>query len=115
MHSAPIISQKPTTLYEKKEMSISKVHSVDAGLSDPDLDLLLDVPPLRSNKSMSTTADSSDMQEQEHLQHHKSRDFRGGKRCEWQKKGGESEPKGEVVIDAKPAGVVAPAAMAEME
>ena len=113
----PIIS-KPNTLYEKADSSIAKVHSM-GNASDPDLDLLLDDPPLRSSKSASTEADSKDLdlQDQQQLHHHPKNKggFKGGNsyRC-----GGmrveESMPTGEVVINAKPAGVIAAAARAEM-
>lgn len=113
----PIIS---TTIYEKEDIDICKVRSMDEGLPDPDLDLLqIDDPPLRSSKSMSTEADSNDLtlQEQQQQMHQGlGKGFRGNKggyyRCDDAKYRNESEPKGEVVINAKPAGVIAAAARA---
>ena len=105
---------KSTIIYEKED-DIAKVHSMDESHPDPDLDLL--EPPLRANKSLSTAADSNDLdlQDQQHLPHKQHKVFKDSYYCEGGKLNGEeSMPEGEVVINAKPAGVVAPAARAEM-
>ena len=107
---------KSTIIYEKEDDSIAKVHSMDESIQDPKLDLL-DEPPLRANKSLSTAADSNDLdlQDQQQLHHKQPKVFKDSYYCEGGKfKGEESKPMGEVVINAKPAGVVAPAAKAEM-
>ena len=111
----PIIS-KPTTLYEKHD-SETKFNSMD-NASDPDLDLLLDDPPLRSVKSESTEADSKDLELIDHQQlHHGKQGFKGGKntkRCCGEMPVVEPMPAGEVVINAELAGATATAATAEM-
>ena len=105
---------KPEIIYEASESSMMKVKSVNEGIPDPDRDDLLDNPPLRSNKSMSTEAESNDLQEQQLQQsskhHHKSKGFKGG--CGNNRCGGEN--KGKVIIEAKPAPIVPPLARAEM-
>ena len=105
---------KPEIYYEASESSMIKVKSVNEGIPDPDRDNLLDNPPLRSNKSMSTEAESNDLQEQQWQQsskhHQKSKGFKGG--CGGKRSGGEE--RGKVIIEAKPAAVVPPLARAEM-
>ena len=90
--------------------SITKVASVDDVDCDPDRELLLEEPPLKSNKSMSTAADSSDLQaEQQQHKHHHNKGFRGGNM-----RYNEGRTGGKVIIDAKPAGAAAPVAPAQM-
>ena len=106
--------EKPEIIYEASESSMIKVKSVNESIPDPDRDDLLDAPLLRSNKSMSTEAESNDLQEQQWQQsskhHHKSKGFKGG--CGNNRCGGEDM--GRVVISAKPAPVAPPLARAEM-
>jgi len=113
INSEKIYCQKPEIIYEAESSSICKVNSMDQ--ADPDRDDLLEMPPLRSNKSMSTAASSDlqDQQQQQSSKHHKSKGFKGscgGKRGN-ERRG--EEPKGKVVIAAKPAPVVAALAAAE--
>jgi len=105
--SHQIISKKPIVTY--LDSSIAKVRSVGEDC-DPDLDLLLCEPPLKSTKSASTAA-SSDLQEQQQSKkHHMHKGFKGNN-MRW---GTEKEEKGKVIINAVPAGVITPAAPAKM-
>ena len=92
------------------------MNSADESIPDPDL--LLQDMSLKSNKSMSTAADSNDLMEQDQQQQYqgkRSRGFKGSKRCGGGFKRMEpEEPKEKVVISVKPAGIVAPVANAEM-
>lgn len=84
---------------------MTKVNSVDFAIPD-DLDhLLLDAPPLKSNKSMNSTSEGSEMH------HELQRDIRvglGGRKT-GEKTGEKTEmiEGGKVVINARPPVVVA--------
>ena len=115
INSEKTYCEKPTIIYESESSSMNKVNSMTEGIPDPDRDDLLDMPPLRSNKSMSTAADSNDLQDQQQSskhQHHKSKGFKGGNRKGRNECWGE-EPKGKVVISAKLAPAATPLARAE--